>query len=89
MFNIGYLSHFYYLIGNTLLHFILPLPKNKNYDIDENCPIFKACKQFDKIEFVNNMVKRNEAYKNSIKDRYMEPDSFINFCRQKYNQMKL
>ena len=86
VFNIGYLSHFYYLVGNTLLHFFLPLPKNKNYEIEEMCPIFKGCKQFDKIEFVNNMVKRNESYKNSIKDRYMEPDSYINFCRQKFNQ---
>ena len=87
IFNIGYLSHFYYLIGNTLLHFLLPLPKIKNYEIEEMCPIFKGCRQFDKIEFVNNMVKRNEAYKNSIKDRYMEPDSYINFCRQKFNQI--
>ena len=87
VFNIGYLSHFYYLVGNTLLHFFLPLPKNKNYEIEEMCPIFKGCRQFDKIEFVNNMVKRNEAYKNSIKDRYMEPDSYINFCRQKFNQI--
>ena len=87
VFNIGYLSHFYYLIGNTLLHFFLPLPKIKNYEIEEMCPIFKGCKQFNKIEFVNNMVKRNESYKNSIKDRYMESDSYINFCRQKFNQI--
>ena len=87
VFNIGYLSHFYYLVGNTLLHFFLPLPKNKNYEIEEMCPIFKGCRQFDKIEFVNNMMKRNESYKNSIKDRYMEPDSYINFCRQKFNQI--
>ena len=85
VFNIGYLSHFYYLIGNSLLHFILPLPKIKNYELNENCPIFKGCKQFDKIEFVNNMSKKNEGYKNSINDRYMEPDNFINFCRQKLN----
>ena len=89
VFNIGYLSHFYYLIGNTILHFILPLPKIKDYEIRECCPIFKGCKQFDKVEFVNNMMKRNESYKNSIKDRYMEPDNFINFCRQKTNQFKL
>lgn len=89
VFNIGYLSHFYYLIGNTILHLILPLPKIKDYQIKENCPIFKGCKQFDKVEFVNNMAKRNESYKNSIKDRYMEPDNFINFCRQKTNQLKL
>ena len=88
IFNIGYLSHFYYLIGNTLLHFFIPLPKLKNYEIPENCPIFKGCRQFDKIEFVNNMIKRNEQYKNSIKDRYLEPDSFINFCLKQYNQKK-
>jgi hypothetical protein len=89
IFNIGYLSNVYYLIGNTLLHFFSPLPKIKNYEIDENCPIFKECRQFDKIEFVNNMSKKNVQYKNSIKERYMEPDNFINFCLKKYNQMKL
>ena len=85
VFNIGYLSHFYYLIGNTLLHFLLPLPKIKNYELNENCPIFKGCRQFDKIEFVNNMIKKNENYRNSINDRYLDPDNFINFCRQKNN----
>ena len=85
LFNIGYLSHFYYLIGNSLLHFILPLPRIKNYELNENCPIFKGCRQFDKIEFVNNMIKKDEGYKNSINDRYMEPDNFINFCKQKIN----
>ena len=89
IFNIGYLSHLYYLIGNTLLHFFIPLPKIKSYELDENCPIFQGCKQFDKVEFVSNMMKKNELYKNSIKDRYMEPDNFINFCKQKYNQMNL
>ena len=89
VFNIGYLSHIYYLIGNTLLHFFLPLPKIKNYELDENCPIFKGCRQLDKVEFVNNMIKKSENYKNSIKDRYMDPDVFVDYCRQKYNQMNL
>jgi hypothetical protein len=88
VFNIGYLSHFYYLIGNTLLHFFLPLPKIKNCELNENSPIFKGCKQFDKVEFVNNMIKKNEQYKNSIRDRYMEPDNFITFCRQQVHKMK-
>ena len=88
VFNIGYLSHFYYLIGNTLLHFFLPLPKIKNCELNENSPIFKGCKQFDKVEFVNNMIKKNEQYKNSIQDRYMEPDNFITFCRQQVHKMK-
>ena len=89
IFNIGHLSHVYYLIGNTLLQFFFLLPKIKNYEIDENCPIFKGCRQFDKIEFVNNMSKKNAQYKNSIKERNMEPDNFINFCLKNYNQMKL
>ena len=37
-YNQGFLSNFYYLIGPTILHFIFPLPKYKNYSLDENCP---------------------------------------------------
>ena len=85
VFNIGYLSHFYYLIGNTVLHFFLPLPKIKKYEIDELCPIFKGCKQFNKVEFVQNMMKKNENYKEGIDNRYMNPDNFVNFCKEKYN----
>ena len=86
VFNIGYLSHFYYLIGNTFLHFFLPIPKIKNYELDELCPIFKGSKQFNKIEFVQCMMKKDESYKKSIENRYMDPDKFIAFCRQKNNQ---
>jgi hypothetical protein len=86
VFNIGYLSHFYYLIVNTFLHFFLPIPKIKNYELDELCPIFKGSKQFNKIEFVQCMMKKDESYKKSIENRYMDPDKFIAFCRQKNNQ---
>ena len=83
--NIGYLSHFYYIIGPTILHFIFPLPKIKNYSINENCPIFKGCRQFSRLEFIQNMIKKNENYKNNIKDKYMEPDAYLEFCKQKNN----
>lgn len=87
--NIGYLSHLYYIIGPTILHFIFPLPKIKNYSIDENCPIFKGCTQFNRIEFIQNMIKKNENYKNSIKDKYMDPDAYLEFCKNnnKFNNI--
>ena len=83
--NIGYMSHFYYIIGPTILHFVFPLPKIKNYDINENCQIFKGCKQFNRLEFIQNMVKKSEDYKKHINDKYIEPDKFIQLCKLKYN----
>ena len=87
--NLGYLSHFYYIIGPTILHFLFPLPKIKNYSINENCPIFKGCKQFNRLEYVQNMVKKSEEYKNRFKEIYMEPDNFIEFCKTKYNSKNI
>ena len=43
MFNIGYLSHFYYLIGNSLLHFILPLPFQVKCQFPEETKTFESC----------------------------------------------
>ena len=85
--NIGYLSHLYYIIGPTILHFIFPLPKIKNYSINESCPIFKGCRQFNRLEYIQNMIKKNENYKNSINDKYMEPDSYLIFCKKKNNSI--
>ena len=79
--NLGYLSHLYYIIGPTILHFIFPLPKIKNYTINENCQIFKGCRQFNRLEFIQNMIAKSEDYKNNIKDKYMEPDNYIQFCK--------
>ena len=82
LWNLGYLSHLYYIIGPTILHFIFPLPKIKNYSINENCKIFKGCKQFNRIEYIQNMIKKDENYKNRIKDKNMEPDAFVEFCKK-------
>ena len=87
--NIGYLPHLYYIIGPTILHFIFPLPKIKNYSINENCPVFKGCKQYNRLEFIQNMLKKSENYKNNIKDKYMDPDAYIEFCKKKYNSINL
>ena len=87
--NIGYLSHFYYIIGPTLLHFLFPLPKYINYNINENCPIFKGCKQFNRLELIQNMIKRNEDYKNKIKDNKIEPDIFVELCKKKLNSKNI
>ena len=87
--NIGYLSHLYYIIGPTILHFIFPLPKIKNYSINEDCAVFKGCKQFNRIELIQNMMKKSENYKNSIKDKYMEPDAYLEYCNKNYNSNNL
>lgn len=87
--NIGYLSHFYYIIGPTILHFIFPLPKIKNYDINENCQIFKGCRQFNRLELIQNMIKKSEDYKKNIKDKYIEPDQFIEKCKLMLNSKNI
>ena len=67
-------------------YFFTNLRSSLNYELDELCPIFKGSKQFNKIEFVQCMMKKDESYKKSIENRYMDPDKFIAFCRQKNNQ---
>jgi len=87
--NIGYLSHFYYIIGPTILHFLFPLPKVINYNISENCPIFKGSKQFNRLELIQNMIKRSDDYKDKIKDNKIEPDIFVELCKKKINSKNI
>jgi hypothetical protein len=87
--NVGYLSHFYYIIGPTILHFFFPLPKIKKLDLNENCQIFKGCRQFNRIELIQNMMKKSEDYKNYINNKFVEPDKFIELCKLKYNSKNI
>ena len=65
--NLGFLKHFYYCIGPTILHLIFPLSKYKNYCIDENSGFFRK----------NKLVERSQQLKYTLKDRNTDFDSLM------------
>ena len=85
MYNVGFLSHLYYLVGPTLLHFILPLPKFKNYILGENCPIFTKRKNPDRIQVLKYYNKKDPNYFKEQIERTSNPDEFIKNCHQYYD----
>ena len=87
-YNIGFLAHFYHLIGPTILHFLFPLPKYKNYNLDENSPIFKRISLPNRFELFRNMVKRDPSKLKLLKGENSSPDNYIKLCRQYYDGKK-
>ena len=59
LYNIGFLNHFFYLLGPTLLHFLLPLPKFQNHIIVENCPVFCKVKMPNTMQIIQYNLKHN------------------------------
>ena len=84
-YNIGFLNHFFYLIGPSLLHFILPLPKFKNYILDENCPIFMKTKIPDGLELIKYYEENEEGIIKKKIDMDSDPDTFIKMCHINYD----
>ena len=84
-YNIGFLNHFFYIIGPTLLHLILPLPKMKNYTLDENCPIFAKIKTMDRMQLIKYNVSKNPNYLKEQVEDTSNPDNFINLCHVYYD----
>ena len=89
LFNIGFLNHFYYIIGPTPFHFFFPLPKIKNYENDENCPIFLKCKFPNKLELVKYMAKRDPSYKEFLNDIESDPNNYIKLCHNFYDNKNI
>ena len=89
LFNIGFLSHLYYIIGPTPFHFFFPLPKIKNYENDENCPIFLKCKFPNKLELVKFMAKREPKYKELLNDVESDPNNYIKLCHNFYDNKNI
>ena len=89
LFNIGFLSHLYYIIGPTPFHFFFPLPKIKNYENDENCPIFLKCKFPNKLELVKFMAKREPKYKELLNDVESDPNNYIKLCHNFYDSKNI
>ena len=84
-YNIGFLSHFYYFIGPSLLHFFLPLNKFKTYILDENNPVFCKAKFPDTIQMLKYKMKDNENYYNDIILGSSNPDDYLKLCHHFYD----
>lgn len=83
--NRGFLSHFYYIIGPTPLHFLFPLPKGNEFVLGENSIVCKEFKQLDKFELAKVLIRKDENYKQIINDKKIEPQKYIKLCHTKYN----
>ena len=85
LFNIGFLSHLYYIIGPTPFHFFFPLPKIKTYGNDENCPIFLKCKFPNRLELIKFLAKKDPKYKDLLNDVESDPNNYIKLCHDYYD----
>ena len=85
LFNIGFLSHLYYIIGPTPFHFFLPLPKIKTYGNNENCPIFLKCKFPNRLELIKYLAKKDPKYKDLLNDVESDPNNYIKLCHDYYD----
>ena len=84
-YNIGFLSHFYYAIGPSLLHFFLPLNKFKTYTLDENCPLFCKAQNPDNIQMLQFYMKSDENYYEDKIMKSSDPDLFMKLCHKYYD----
>ena len=89
LFNIGFLSNLYYIIGPTPFHFLFPLPKIKNYENDENCPIFLKCKFPTRLELIKYMAKRDPKYKEILNDVESDPYNYLKLCHNFYDNKNI
>ena len=88
--NIGFLNHFYYVIGPTILHLMFPLSKYKKYYINENSAFFRMKKKAERSQ----LLKYNLKYKNTDFDSLVtslgaDPDDFIRSAHLCYDNKKI
>ena len=88
-YNIGFLTHFYHLIGPTILHLLFPLPKYKNYTLDENCPIFQGILMLNKFESFRYIVKKDPSRLELLTGSGNSPEYYIQLCHQYYDGKKI
>lgn len=88
-YNVGFLSHFYYAVGPSLLHFFLPLNKFRTYTLDENCPLFNKAKFPDAIQMLKFYLKDDENYYDDKILKPSEPDEFMKLCHQYYDDYNI
>jgi hypothetical protein len=88
-YNIGFLSHFYYLIGPTILHFLFPLPKYKNYVLDENCPVFKVICPISRLDTIKYGLKDNPNPLENLFGVNTSPENYLQLCHKFYDGKKI
>ena len=88
-YNIGFLSNLYYIIGPTPFHFIFPLPKNNNYILNENSPIFKKLKNAERLDIFKFMVKKDQNKINILNDDDSSPEVYIQNCHKYYDGKRI
>ena len=84
-FNIGFVAHFYYCVGPTLLHFLFPIPKFQDFVLDVNCPVFRKSRQVTKMELAKYFYYMDEKYKNILNGPENEPEYYLKLCHQHYD----
>jgi palmitoyltransferase len=89
LYNIGFLSNLYYVIGPTLFHLIFPLPKYNNYILDENCPVFKKIKPAEKLDIFKFMVKKDCQKINLLENDESSPEQYLKICHKLYDGKKI
>ena len=88
-YNIGFLAHLYHLVGPTILHFLFPLPKYKNYNLDENSQIFKRICLPNRFEIFRYMVRKDPSQMALLTGENTSPNSYIKFCHEYYDGKKI
>ena len=88
-YNIGFLSHFYYLIGPTIFHFLFPLPKFKNYVLDENCPVFKEICPTSRLDTIKYALKNNQNPLETLFGENTSPENYLQLCHKFYDGKKI
>lgn len=82
--NIGFMSHFYYLIGPTIFHYILPISKGFHYILNEDCPVFRKNKQPSSLEMIKYLSGSEKKYVQMLVSKENEPNFFIELSHKHY-----
>ena len=84
-YNVGYMSHFYYLMGPTIFHYVLPIPKGFHFVLNEDCPVFLKNKQPSNLEMVKYLSRANQEYAKILNSPENEPEYFIGLAHKHYD----
>ncbi len=86
-YNIGFLNHFYYFIGNSIFHFFFPLPRLRDYNFNEEASIFQICKQPSKLSLVRMIYGNNEEELDKLFNAPgNEPSEFLKLSHKIYDK---
>jgi len=86
-YNIGFLNHFYYFIGNSIFHFFFPLPRFRDYNFNEEAPIFQICKQPSKLSLVKMIYNDDEEkIEKLFNSPGNEPSEFLKLSHKIYDK---